>query len=233
MTAKTHPFWMKPPRLSTGEEATPYPLSTNLLTTNVAGTGTMLFFRFQFALRPGHASGKVRGVFNTKWPCLAGTKMGPDLLSTAVGSDSYSAAPPPLSFFFQPKNQPLLTPHFRQESSRKTQPERTPTDLSTKKTRVFFRLPKYQKTREISKNRSGKRQQATNKSFQLEVGVGCYLVGYLVWLCIPGEQRFADLGPLGVKDFFGLPKGTFIGSWKRNKKKGGEKDFFFFGGLSF
>jgi len=33
-----------------GEEATPYPLSTNLLTTNVAGTGTMLFFRFQFAL---------------------------------------------------------------------------------------------------------------------------------------------------------------------------------------
>lgn len=33
-----------------GEEARPYPLSTNLLTTNVAGTGTMLFFRFQFAL---------------------------------------------------------------------------------------------------------------------------------------------------------------------------------------
>lgn len=33
-----------------GEEARPYPLSTNLLTTNVAGSGTMLFFRFQFAL---------------------------------------------------------------------------------------------------------------------------------------------------------------------------------------
>ena len=33
-----------------GEDARPYPLSTNLLTTNVAGTGTMLFFRFQFAL---------------------------------------------------------------------------------------------------------------------------------------------------------------------------------------
>lgn len=110
MTAKTHPFWMKPPRLSTGEEATPYPLSTNLLTTNVAGTGTMLFFRFQFALRPGHASGKVRGVFNTKWPCLAGTKMGPDLLSTAVGSDSYSAAPPPLSFFFPTKEPTIVDP---------------------------------------------------------------------------------------------------------------------------
>ncbi|CAK9106774.1 unnamed protein product [Durusdinium trenchii] len=33
-----------------GEEPQPYPLSTNLLTTNVAGAGTMLFFRFQFAL---------------------------------------------------------------------------------------------------------------------------------------------------------------------------------------
>ena len=141
----------------------------------------------------------------------------------------FSSATPLKFFFFQPKNQPLLTPHFRQESSRKTQPERTPTDLSTKTTRVFFRLPKYQKTREISKNRSGKRQQATNKSFQLEVGVGCYLVGYLVWLCIPGEQRFADLGPLGVKDFFGLPKGTFIGSWKRNKKKGARRIFFLWG----
>ena len=55
--------------------------------------------------------------------------------------------------------------------------------------------------------------------------MGCYLVGYLVWLCIPGEQRFADLGPLGVKDILALPKGTFIGSWKRNKKKGARRIF--------
>ena len=34
-----------------GEEQ-PYPMSTNVLTTNLAGTGTMLFFRFQFALPP-------------------------------------------------------------------------------------------------------------------------------------------------------------------------------------
>lgn len=31
--------------------------------------------------------------------------------------------------------------------------------------------------------------------------MGCYLVGYLVWLRIPGEQRFADLGPLGCQGF--------------------------------
>ena len=36
-----------------GEEPQPYPMSTNVLTTNLAGTGTMLFFRFQFALPPG------------------------------------------------------------------------------------------------------------------------------------------------------------------------------------
>ncbi|CAE7476710.1 unnamed protein product, partial [Symbiodinium pilosum] len=31
-------------------EPEPYPMSTNVLTTNIAGSGTMLFFRFQFAL---------------------------------------------------------------------------------------------------------------------------------------------------------------------------------------
>eukprot|EP00438_Fugacium_kawagutii_P020093 Skav232645 [mRNA] locus=scaffold2334:42208:50306:- [translate_table: standard] len=59
-----------------GEEPQAYPLSTNLLTTNVAGTGTMLFFRFQFALPLGHGSHGSPVPQDTllgyqRWKCLS------------------------------------------------------------------------------------------------------------------------------------------------------------------
>ena len=60
--------------------------------------------------------------------------------------------------------------------------------------------------------------------------MGCYLVGYLVWLCIPGEQRFADLGPLGVKIFRASERDIY---WEleAEQRKGARR--IFFGGPSF
>ena len=163
----------------------------------------MLFFRFQFALRPGHASGKVPGVFKTKWPCLARTKMGPDLLSTAVRSDSYSAAPPPLSFYCSNErtNQcwPPTSDKNHKNHPEKPNPNAPPRTFQQKRPGCFSDFQSIRRQEKYRKTGLEKTQQPTKKSFQLEVGVGCYLVGYLVWLCIPGEQRFADLGPLGVQ----------------------------------
>lgn len=175
---------------------------------------------------------KVPGVFKTKWPCLARTKMGPDLLSTAVRSDSYSAAPPPLSFFCPNQR----TNHCWPPTSDKNHPEKPnpnapPRTFQQKRPGCFSdfqsirRQEKYHKT---DLEKGWKRQQPTNKSCQLEVGVGCYLVGCLVWLCIPGEQRFADLGPLGVKIFLGFRKGHLLGAGSGTKK--GARRIFFWGG---
>lgn len=185
----------------------------------------MLFFRFQFALRPGHVSGKVRGVFKTKLPCLARTKMGSDLLSTAVRSDSYSAAPPPLKVFFSNQR----TNHFWPATSDKNHPEKPNPNAPP---RTFQKRPGCFSDFQSIKKQVWKKATSNQQILPTWGWCGllpCWLFGlalYSWWakICWSWATR--------CQGFFSASERDIYWELEAEQKKGGEKDFLLGGSVS-